>query len=477
MRKVLSEKWLVVISVLLGAFTLILNNSMMNPALPYFEQIFHADAVSVSWILTIFMVTMGMAMPLTGYLSEKIGKKNLFMIGLALFATGSIAGSFAWSLGSIIFFRAVQGAAGGVMIPLAMALIFEVFPRHERGMAMGVYGIAAMVAPTIGPTLGGFIIENASWRYLFLANVPTGILGLIMCAIYMKRPARNPDKQFDYKGFVAVTLGIGTMLFAFSRMQTVAQLTNPVNIALVIFGLLCLVLFVWLEKHTSDPLLNLDLFRTPAFSLAVWISSIGTIGLFASIFLLPFLIQSVYGYSAVATGLVLLPSAVFTGIFMNIGGRILDKKGPTAVVSIGLSISALMMFLFFFVGLKTPLWIIVFLMALRGMGMGFTNMPANTTGMNSIPDPMVAQGSAMNNVVRRMASALGVVFISVFFQVRKTGLVASGESVHHAAMVAINEAYLIVGILTFLTIPAGILLGIKSRQGSGKKGKVASVSS
>lgn len=474
MSKILSEKWLVVISVLLGAFTLILNNSMMNPALPYFEKIFHANAVSVSWILTIFMVTMGMAMPLTGYLSEKIGKKNLFIIGLALFVTGSLAGSQAWSLGSVIFFRAIQGVAGGVMIPLAMALIFEVFPRHQRGMAMGVYGIAAMVAPTIGPTLGGFIIEKASWQYLFLANVPTGILGLIMCSIYLKKPAKNPDKQFDYKGFVAVTLGIGMILFAFSRMQTVSQLTNPVNLVLIGLGLICLVAFGWIEKRSDDPLLNLKLFGTPAFSLAVWISSIGTVGLFASIFLLPFLIQSVYGYSAIDTGLVLLPSAVFTGIFMNVGGRILDKKGPALVVPIGLAITTVMMFLFYFVGLQTPIWVIVVLMAMRGAGMGFTNMPANTTGMNAIPDKMVAQGSAMNNVVRRMTSALGVVFISVFFQVRKSELVAIGDSTREAAMSAINEAYLIVGILTILTIPAGIFLGIKARKRG--KAKVASVS-
>lgn len=475
MRKILAEKWLVVISVLLGTFTLILNNSMMNPALPYFDKLFHANPILVSWILTIFMVTMGMAMPLTGYLSDKFGKKNLFMIGLALFVVGSLAGSLSWSLGSVIFFRAVQGVAGGIMIPLAMALIFEVFPSDQRGMAMGVYGIAAMVAPSIGPTLGGFIIEHSSWRYLFLANVPTGILGLILCAIYLKRPARKPDKRFDYKGFVAVTIGIGAMLFAFSRMQNVTQLTNPINIMLVGFGLICLVTFVAIENRTRDPLLHLDLFKNPAFSLAVWISSIGTVGLFVSIFLLPYLIQTVYGYSAVDTGLVLLPSAVFTGIFMNVGGRILDKKGATYVVPFGLAISTVMMFLFYFVGVSTPVWIIVVLMALRGMGMGFTNMPANTTGMNAIPDKMVAQGSAMNNVVRRMTSALGVVFVSVFFQIRKLGLVSAGDSAKEAAMTAINEAYLIIGVLTFFTIPAGIFLGIKARQ-QRKKTSVASAS-
>ena len=258
MQKILAEKWLVVISVLLGTFTLILNNSMMNPALPYFDKLFHANPILVSWILTIFMVTMGMAMPLTGYLSDKFGKKNLFMIGLALFVVGSLAGSLSWSLGAVIFFRAIQGIAGGIMIPLAMALIFEVFPSNQRGMAMGVYGIAAMVAPTIGPTLGGFIIEHSSWQFLFLANVPTGILGLILSAIYLKRPARNPDKRFDFMGFVAVTIGIGAILFAFSRMQNVTQLTNPVNLVLVGFGLICLIAFVAIEKTFPGPAFKLE---------------------------------------------------------------------------------------------------------------------------------------------------------------------------------------------------------------------------
>lgn len=464
MSKRIPEKWLVVISVLLGAFTMILNNSMMNPALPYFRDIFNVDEVAVSWVLTIFMVSMGMAMPLTGYLSEKVGKKNLFMFGLGLFVIGSLFGSMAWSLGSIIFFRAVQGIAGGVMIPLAMALIFEVFPRNERGAAMGVYGIAAMVAPAIGPTLGGFIIDNFSWPLLFLANVPTGVAGLIMCWMYLKRPARNPDKKFDTTGFITVTLGVGSVLMAFSRMQDVTQMKNPMNLLMIAFGLICLIIFMWSSKRKSDPLLELSLFRVPPFALSVLISTVGTIGLFTSIFLLPFLVQSVYGHSALTTGLVLIPSAAFTGVFMNIGGRILDRKGATAVVPFGLSITAVMMFLFFFVTIDTPLWIIVVLMALRGIGMGFTNMPANTTGLNAVSDEMVTQGSAMNNVVRRMGSALGVVFISIYFQMRKMNLVSDGIARVNAEMTAINEAYLIIGILTLLTVPAGIYLGITSKR-------------
>lgn len=460
MRKRIPKKWLVVISVLLGAFTMILNNSMMNPALPYFRKIFDADEVSVSWVLTIFMVAMGMAMPLTGYFSEKIGKKNLFIMGLSVFITGSLLGSLSWDLGSIIFFRAVQGAAGGVMIPLAMALIFEVFPKYERGKAMGVYGIAAMVAPAIGPTLGGLIVDHFHWRWLFLANVPTGLLGLVMSVRYLEKPARNPDKKFDLLGFITVTLGVGSILLAFNRMQDLDQLTNPFNLFVAAFGLVCLALFVNVSKRKDDPLLELSLFRVAPFALSVWISTVGTIGLFTSIFLLPFLIQSVYGYSALVTGLVLIPSAALTGVFMNIGGRILDRKGPKAVVPFGLAITTIMMFMFFFVTVDTSLWVIVVLMALRGIGMGFTNMPSNTTGLNAVSDEFITQGSTINNVVRRMGSALGVVFISIYFQLRKMTLMDAGETRKIAEMFAINEAYLIIGIVTLLTIPAGIYIGI-----------------
>src|SRR5699024_8908697 len=210
--------------------------------------------------------------------------------------------------------------------------------------------------------------DHFSWPLLFLANVPTGVAGLIMSWIYLKKPEKNSEKKFDVAGFITVTLGVGSILLAFSRMQDINQLTNPVNLLLAAFGLICLSLFVRFAKRTRDPLLELSLFRIPPFALSVWISTVGTIGLFTSIFLLPFLIQSVYGYSALTTGLVLIPSAAFTGVFMNIGGRILDKKGASSVVPFGLGITTVMMVLFFFVKVDTPLWIIVVLMALRGMG-------------------------------------------------------------------------------------------------------------
>jgi EmrB/QacA subfamily drug resistance transporter len=467
--KKIPERWMVVVAVLLGTFTVILNNSMLNPAVPHFEKVFHASSVSTSWIITVYMVGMGMTMPLTGYLSEKLGKRRLYMTGLVLFAIASILGAFAWSLGSVIFFRAMQGIAGGTMMPLSMALIFEVFPRHQRGAAMGVWGIAGMVAPALGPTVGGFIIEQFSWKFLFLSNVPVAILAFIFSFIYLKSPSRNPDRKFDTKGFIAVTIGVGSILYSLGRMQTVDQLTNPVNLALIAFGMICLIVFGLMERRTEQPLLNLSLFKTTAFSLSVWISSVGKIGLFTTIFLVPYLIQNVYGLSPVVTGFVLFPSAIFSGIFMNIGGRVLDKKGPLFVVPFGLAITTIMMLSLGIVGLHTSILAIAFLMILRGTGQGLTNMPATTTGMNSIPDKMVAQGSSMNNVVGQVGSAFAIAFVSIFFGVRKAAFIAAGDSARVASLHAINEAFLIIAALMILTIPAGILLGKKFEQQERKR--------
>lgn len=464
----LSEKWMVVVSVLFGTFTVILNNSMLNPALPHFMEIFSVDAISVSWIITIFMVAMGMTMPITGYLGDKLGKKETYMMGLCLFVLGSILGTFAWNLESIIIFRALQGIGGGMMMPTAMALIFAAFPREERGMAVGMYGVAAMVAPAIGPTIGGLIVEHASWSYLFLLNVPFGVLGLVTSFIFLKAPKGKANLKFDLWGFITVTVGVGSILYALGRISELAQLSNPVNIGLILLGIGSLIIFVRHENRIDQPLLNLSVFKVSTYSLSVWVNATASIGLFAGLFLIPILIQYVYGLSPVITGLVLFPSAIFSGIFMSLGGRILDKKGARGVVTVGIMVLGISTLLLGFNTMNASLWFIVILMLVRGIGLGLSNMPATTAGMNSIPDQLVAQGSAMNNVLRQISSAFGIVFISIFYEVRRAQMFSLGETMKQSSLEAINEAFILVGILTILTIPAGYLIGDSKKDRSSK---------
>lgn len=459
MSRLLPEKWLVVIAVLLGTFTIILNNSMLNPAVPHLMTVFNADAVSTGWVITIFMVTMGITMPLTGYLGDKFGKKKLYLIGLLIFMVGSVLGSFSWNLSSLIFFRGIQGIAGGIMMPLSMALIFEVFPRHERGLATGIWGIAAMMAPTIGPTVGGVIIETGSWQWLFLFNVPIGLLGIIIGAMYLKNTNKVQGITFDKWGFASVTVGVGAILYALGRVSALEHLVQPFNLFLILIGFISLFLFVKIENRSEQPLLDLSIFKNKAYTYSVWISISTSLALFGGIFLIPLLIQHVYGLGPIVTGLVFLPAALFTGIFMTIGGRILDRRGPLLVVTSGLLITAIFTFSLGFITMETSLIVIFIFMAMRGIGQGFSTMPATTAGMNAIPEKFISRGSAMNNVLRQISSALGIVFISIFYEVRKVQVFPNVGTMEEASLQAINEGFLLLGFIALLTVPFGWLLG------------------
>ncbi|SDK38307.1 MDR family MFS transporter [Sediminibacillus albus] len=457
--KKIDSKWLVVVSVLFGTFTVILNNSMLNPTLPHFIEFFDANAVSVGWILTIFMVSMGMTMPLTGYLGDRFGKKKIYLVGLAVFLIGSLAGALSQTLGMIIISRAVQGMAGGLMMPIAMALIFQAFPKEERGLAVGVYGVAAMVAPAIGPTIGGVIIEFLPWNFLFLFNIPFGLTGLIISGKYLLSTEPNRERKFDLTGFILVTFGVGAILFALGRGSTWELLTEPLSVMLMAGGLLTVAAFVFYEQRQTQPLLDLSVFKVPTYSVSIVVTAAASIGLFSGIFLLPLLIQNVYGLSEIQTGLLFLPAALCSGLFMTLGGKLLDKKGPRYVVPPGLLLLAVSTFALGNLKLSTPFWLILLLNTVRGAGLGMSNMPATTAGMNAIPEKLVAQGSAMNNVLRQIFSAFGIVFFSIYYEVRRAQLSTTANlAANEAALQTINEAFIISSIVMVIVVPAAFVL-------------------
>ncbi|MBP3953000.1 MDR family MFS transporter [Bacillus suaedae] len=459
-----SKKWMVVVAVLLGSFTMILNNSMLNPAVPQLMTVFNSDAVTTGWVITIFMVTTGMTVPVTGYLGDRFGKKKLYLLGLVIFIAGSLLGSLSWNMSSLIMFRGLQGIGGGIMMPLSMALIFEAFPKKERGLATGVWGISAMMAPTVGPTFGGVILETLSWHYLFLCNVPIGLLGLWFAYRYLPTTSPNKKVTFDLYGFLTITFGVGMILYALGRMSELSHLIEPINLILVALGIILLYVFVEIEYRVDQPLLDLALFKVPAYTYSTVIAAISSIGLFGAIFLVPMLIQQVFGLDAITTGLIFLPSALLTGVFMTIGGRVLDRKGSSGVISTGLIIVTIGTFALGFIRLETSLAFIFIWMAIRGIGMGLSSMPATTTGMNAIPSHLVSRGSAMNNVVRQMSSALGIVFISIYFEVRRGQLMGTLGTIEQASLQAINEGFIAMAIITAVTIPAGFLLEKHSKK-------------
>lgn len=454
----ISAEWMILCSILLGTFTVILNNSSLNPAVPEFMNVFQSSASSTSWIITIFLLGMGMTMPLTGYLGDRFGKKPIYLLGLFLFIVGSILGSFSWNLLSVIVFRGLQGIAGGLMIPLSLAIMFDAFPKNERGRVTGIWGIAIMVAPAIGPTVGGMMIEWGSWQSLFWMNVPTGILGLMIGLKYLPASPPNRKRAFDASGFITVTLGVGIILLALGKMKHVEDLLSVYNLLFIGIGIALLLVFVRLQLTKEQPLLHLRIFNIPTYTWSVVVVSVQAIAMFATIFMVPLLVQNVYGYSAMMTGLVFLPSAISTGIFVRIAGKYLDRKGPKMIVLVGLSVTCITTAMLGMLQLHSPIWIIFVLMMLRGIGLGLSNMPVTTAGLNAIPDELVSQGSAMNNVIRRMTSSLGIVMISVYYEVRRAQLIGEGYSDTISTLSTINEGFWVLSIIILLTIPAAFFM-------------------
>lgn len=440
----------VMVSVLLGTLTVSLNNSALNPAVPEFMKTFDTGPLLASWIVAGFMMAMGLTMPLTGYLSNRYGKRRLYLIGLGLFVCGSSLGALAPGINWVIAARIVQGIAGGLMIPLSLPLIFSVYEKEKRGRITGIWGTAVMLAPAVGPFVGGLALELASWQVLFIMNIPFGLSAFVVALVGLPtgRQDANDRQPFDTRGFLSATLAIAV------TMMWLNLLSEEILPVLAMWGLPILAVFAFAyfirtERKSPAPLLDLGLFTYPCYRISIVITTIQSVGMFVTLILIPLQLQTVMGYGPVWTGAALLCTAVSGSIFVNIGGRWLDWHGPRLTVTTGLVITGIAAFLLAASDANTPLWGIFALMILRGIGLGLSYMPVTTAGLNAIPENRLTQGAAMNNISRRILSSAGIVIASAYLEWhRQTHAPAAQEE-----MAAISQVFLATGLLIAGLLP------------------------
>lgn len=447
--------WLVLFSVLLGTVTVSLNNSSLNPAVPMFMGVFSVGPLIATWIVAGFMMAMGLTMPLTGYLGNRFGKRRLYLLGLGLFLCGSSLGATAQTIYWVIVARLVQGIAGGLMIPLSLPLIFSVYSKGERGRITGIWGTVVMLAPAVGPFVGGVALEFASWQVLFLMNIPIGICAFIVALIGLPSTAKETLEKhsFDLKGFVSASFAIG------ATMMWLNLLTNENVPVAVVWGLpisaICAFgYFIKVEKNCLKPLLDLSVFSHSCYRISIAIATVQSIGMFVSLILIPLQLQSVMGYGPIWTGAALLCTAVSASIFVNLGGRWLDWHGPRLTVITGLIITGLATITLGQSDASTPLWALFALMVIRGVGLGLSYMPVTTAGLNAIPEELLTQGAAMNNISRRVVSSGGVVAVSVYLEWRRQGF-------EFPETEAINDVFIATGILIVALLPLAMQLPSK----------------
>ncbi len=394
-------------AILVGAFMAILDTSIVNVAVPAMMNAFGVSVTQIEWVATAYMLTLGVVVPASGWLGDSLGYRRLYMASLALFTLGSLLCGLAWNLPSLVAARVVQAVGGGMIMPTTMAMVFRMVPRERLGAAMGIWGMALLLAPALGPTLGGYLVEYFDWRFIFTVNLPIGVVGLVLAALLLPEFRERRPGGFDLWGFVAAAVGLFCLLLALSKGQSWGWRSEPV-VLLLYASAVSLTAFAWIELTHPEPLLDLRVFRYGTFTLANATVVIVTLGLFTGIFFVPLFLQTVRGLGAFEVGLLMMPGALVTGATMPLGGWLYDRFGPRVPVTVGLALLVYATLLLHRLTAETPEATIAGWMALRGVGMGLSMMPATTAGMAFVPTSLVSRASAVNNIIQRVAGSFGI---------------------------------------------------------------------
>ena len=332
--------WLLPLSVVVvGMFMAVLDTSIVNVAIPRIQTQFGASNDDVQWVVTAYTLSMGVVVPVSGWLGDRFGLRRIYNLALVLFIGGSALCGVAWGLNSLILFRILQAVGGGLLPAISMAMVYRIAPRERIGMAMGLYGLGIVFAPALGPTLGGYLVEYVDWRLIFYINVPIGILGLVAALVVLPHFRSGGGQRLDALGFATICSSLFALLLALSEGSSWGWTSYRV-LGLFAVGALAMAIFVVVELSVEQPMLDVRLFRIWAFTNSTLLIGILMAGLFAGFFYVPLFIQEGQGTGAFDTGLILLPSALVTAALMPISGRLYDRVGARWPAAIGLLITA-----------------------------------------------------------------------------------------------------------------------------------------
>jgi EmrB/QacA subfamily drug resistance transporter len=456
------------LTLIIGAFMAILDGSIVNVALPRMMAIFGSTADRIQWVLTGYMLTTGVVIPITGYLSDRFGGKKIYILSLAAFTAGSALCSLAWSNNSLVVARVIQAIGGGMMMPVSMAMIYYIVPREKIGMALGIWGVTAMVAPSIGPTLGGYLVDNFSWQWIFTINIPIGIAAVFLSMAILKETPVKAGLKADYPGIILCTAGCFALLLALSEGQDKGW-TSLYIVNLFIFSGFTLALFVIWELITDQPMLDIRLLKNITFAASLVCVSIATIGLFSAIFLIPLFVQNVQGLTPLQTGLLMMPAALASGIMMPISGKLFDEIGALPLCLVGLTVTAITTFQLHTITYDISYRELQIIMIERALGLGLCMMPLTTAGMNTIPHFLIGRASAMGNLVRQISASFGIAYLTYVMLHRQDYHAAViTDSVSWTSPVAVNVWQQLQGLLSQSGYSpqgaAGILRGLVLRE-------------
>ncbi|MFK4425795.1 MULTISPECIES: DHA2 family efflux MFS transporter permease subunit [Bacillus] len=431
----------VVAVLILGMFVSILNQTIINVALPPLMNEFNVSTSTAQWLITGFMLVNGILVPISAFLVSRFTYRKLFIAAMLFFTVGSIICATSGNFTMMMTGRVIQAVGAGILMPVGMNIFMTLFPPNKRGAAMGLLGVAMILAPAIGPTVTGWVIENYSWNLMFYGMFVIGLIITFLSLKFFTLAQPVSKTKLDVFGVISSSIGLGSLLYGFSEAGNNGWTSAEVVITLII-GVIGLAVFIWRELTTDNKMLDLQVFKYPTFTFTLVINAIVTMALFGGMLLLPVYLQNIRGFTPMESGLLLLPGSLIMGIMGPVAGKLFDKYGIRPLAIVGLAITTFATYKFTTLSMDTPYSVIMTDYIIRSIGMSFIMMPIMTAGMNALPMKLISHGTATQNTSRQVAGSIGTAILITLMTQQTTAHVADyGNMLTTSNPILVDKVY------------------------------------
>ncbi len=420
------NKWIIALTVMLPTLMVIIDTSVVNVSLDHIRGSLSAGVDESTWSITSYLAANAVVIPMTGWLSRFFGRKRFLIFSVLLFTISSFLCGLAWNIQSLIFFRVLQGLAGGSLQPISQSILLETFPPAQHGTAMAIFGMGTMFGPIMGPLLGGWITDNWSWHWIFFINIPIGMVSLVMSFWFISDPPymKRTAVSIDYWGLMLLSIWVGCLQMVLDKGQREDWFGSDFIIILTIIAIVAFVLFIFVELTAENPIVDLKVFKSYSFTSGNIVLFFVLAGLFGSLIMLPIYLQSLMGYTASLAGMILGPGGLAIFLVMPIVGLLIRVVNPKLIVAIGIVIFAYANYLMSGFSMASDFTTIIWPRVVMSIGLGMVFIPLTTLSLSSTPKEEMGNATAIFNLVRNLGGSVGVAFAAT--------LLSRGAQIHQA---------------------------------------------
>ncbi|MBF7019900.1 multidrug efflux MFS transporter [Staphylococcus sp. 18_1_E_LY] len=433
-----------VLTISIGMLLVMMDTTVMNIAIPHIKSSFHIALNTAQWSVTVYTLAMALVIPFAGFLADKYSPKRIFSLALVFFTIASLLIAISTSIEQLILYRIIQGLAGGVIGPIGIAMSFKTIPMEHRGKMMSILGLPMLLAPALGPTLSGWIIEHYDWHVVFYINIPIGIIAVIMSLTLLPYFETNPTARIDWLGGLISPFTFPVIIYAIHEYSLHYQFDIKI-ITTFMFGIIMLALFVIVELKSKNPLLYLTGFKTPEFTKGLILMWLNQIAIFSSMLLVPLYLQSIGNYSSQTAGMIMVSQAITSFIGMTVGGQLFDKFGTKSAALPGFLLTTISIVMFTQLKEHTSSFYIIVGLLILGLGQGLVNMQVNNHALKSMPPQVMNRVTPLSNEMLQVVNSFAIAFITAFFASQTKGKSSTLEVVH-----AFNNSFYILLVCTVI---------------------------